>query len=126
MKQKNLKDEGDLKTIEICRTYIELSNRLQTVNAQIKQDAVEIDKKAFHQYSLLTLNDVQQLVIVEKWMKTIENAFQMEIESVVYQLVERIQVLMGRYEKTLPEMKGEVEALAMKVDDHLRKMGFVW
>jgi type I restriction enzyme M protein len=48
------------------------------------------------------------------------------MEMIIHRLVDRISELMSRYEKTLPEMKDELKALELKVDEHLRKMGFVW
>jgi type I restriction enzyme M protein len=41
-------------------------------------------------------------------------------------LTERIRQLAERYATPLPQLTGEVTALADRVDGHLKKMGAVW
>ena len=49
-----------------------------------------------------------------------------ELDRVSQALTGRIRQLAERYATPLPRLAEEVETLAARVDDHLKKMGFVW
>ncbi|MFO7145414.1 hypothetical protein B9T16_30370, partial [Arthrospira sp. PCC 8006] len=59
----------------------------------------------------------------DKWGATLEGMIGAEIERVTQQLASRIKELDERYAEPLPQLVDEVERLASRVDDHLRKMG---
>ncbi len=63
------------------------------------------------------------MVIVDKWGATLEGMILAEIERVTQQLASRIKELDERYAEPLPQLIDEVERLASRVDEHLRKMG---
>jgi len=48
------------------------------------------------------------------------------LDRVSQALTGRIKQLAERYATPLPELTDEVETLAARVDEHLKKMGFVW
>jgi type I restriction enzyme M protein len=56
----------------------------------------------------------------------LEQSIQAEIERVTQQLAGRVKVLEERYAEPLPQLIQEVEVLAGKVDDHLKRMALVW
>jgi len=62
----------------------------------------------------------------DKWQATLKAAIQGEIERVTQQLANRVKTLEERYAEPLPQLMQDVEALAGKVDEHLKKMGLVW
>jgi type I restriction enzyme M protein len=45
------------------------------------------------------------------------------LSALIQKLVERLGVLAERYEKTLGDLEGQVEALSAKVVEHLSAMG---
>jgi len=69
---------------------------------------------------------VRQLVVEDKWLSTLEELVQSELDRVSQKLTSRIKELATRYESTLPELDKEVGELTKKVEGHLQKMGFTW
>jgi type I restriction enzyme M protein len=59
-------------------------------------------------------------------MATLERDIKTEMERISQRLTERIKELAERYEAPLPALTNEVDVLEKKVNNHLKKMGFVW
>lgn len=59
-------------------------------------------------------------------MAALAASVQGELDRVSQALTGRIKQLAERYATTIPQLAGEVETLAARVDEHLKKMGFVW
>jgi len=57
-------------------------------------------------------------------MHSIETAIKGEIDNISQWLANRIKELAERYETPLPEIDKEVNELEVKVNEHLKKMGF--
>ena len=53
-------------------------------------------------------------------------AVQGELDRVSQTLTGRVRELAERYATPLPELIGEVDTLAARVDGHLKRMGAVW
>jgi type I restriction enzyme M protein len=51
---------------------------------------------------------------------------QSELDRVSQALTGRIKQLAERYATPLPKLLDELESLAVTVDEHFKKMGFVW
>ena len=83
-----------------------------------------MDQKLFKKYQQLTEDEVRQLVVEDKWLTTLEELVQSELDRVSQKLTSRIKELATRYESTLPELDKEVGELTKKVEGHLQKMGF--
>ena len=49
-----------------------------------------------------------------------------ELDRVSQTLTGRIRELAERYATPMPQLTEEVETLARRVDEHLKKMGFAW
>ena len=62
----------------------------------------------------------------DKWLATLSAAVRGELDRVSQTLTSRIRQLAERYATPLPQLTGDVAALAAKVDQHLQKMGVVW
>ena len=62
----------------------------------------------------------------DKWLATLQVSLQAELDRVSQTLTRRIRVLAERYATPLPALAGEVEALSVKVGEHLKRMGVVW
>jgi len=59
----------------------------------------------------------------DKWLQTLAAAVQGELDRVSQTLTGRIRQLAERYASPLPQLTSEVETLAAKVAEHLKKMG---
>ena len=82
--------------------------------------------KVTAQYGKLTEEEIKTLVVDDKWLATLAVAVQSELDRVSQSLTGRIQQLAERYATPLPKLNEELEALAARVDEHLKKMGAVW
>ena len=71
----------------------------------------------------LTTDDIQALVIDDKWGGTIRARIGAEVTALGQALVARLRVLADRYESTVGELDAEVEELGAKVAEHLAAMG---
>lgn len=68
---------------------------------------------------------IKTLVVDDKWMSRLQAAVQAELDRVSQTLTGRIRELAQRYAAPLPQLTDEVETLAARVAEHLKKMGFV-
>ena len=72
----------------------------------------------------LTEAEIKSLVIDDKWMARLAASVQGELDRLSQTLTGRIRELAERYATPLPQIECEVEALARRVGEHLRKMVF--
>ena len=56
----------------------------------------------------------------------IEQRIKTEMDNISHRLTQRIKELAERYETPLPKLSNSVDDLTKKVEDHLKKMNFVW
>lgn len=89
----------------------------------VKDATGELNKKTLAQYAALTADDVQGLVIDDKWGATIVGAIEDEVLMLIQRLVSRLRELANRYESTLGDLDSEVQKLNAKVTAHLAAMG---
>ena len=111
---------------KVLKQYLQLLNKEADVKKLIKNLEAELDQKLFKKYQQLTEDEVKQLVVEDKWLTTLEELVQSELDRVSQKLTSRIKELATRYESTLPELDKEVGELTKKVEGHLQKMGFTW
>jgi len=124
---KELKEETDInEELAVLNSYLDLLAKQTATNKQIKDAEKQLDLKLYAKYPTLTENEVQILVIGDKWIHTIENTIKDEINHISQRLTNRIKELAERYEAPLPTLDKEVKDLEGKVNVHLEKMGFVW
>ena len=75
---------------------------------------------------MLSEEEVKALVVEDKWLTTLASDVQTELNRISQALTGRIKELAERYATPLPKLTEEVEILSAHVDEHLKKMGFVW
>ena len=118
---KNTKEEK-----EILDAYLKLVEDISKLNADIKNQAEDLDKKTLAHYKKLSVDEIKTLVVDDKWMNTIAKAITAEMDRVSQTLTQRIKELYERYEAPLPQLNKELAGLEKKVNAHLTKMGLVW
>jgi type I restriction enzyme M protein len=124
---KEIKSDKEAKEeLDVLAQYLKLNEKVSEANKKIKDLSAELDKLILDRYKSLTLNEVKELVIEDKWMATIENSVKNEMQRISQRLTVRIKELAERYEYTLPDVLKEVKSLEEKVNTHLSKMGFTW
>lgn len=89
----------------------------------VKEATAKLEAQAVAQYSKLTIDDIQTLVIDDKWGGTIRARIRAEVTTLGQALVARLRVLADRYERTAGELDTEAEKLGARVAEHLAAMG---
>ena len=115
-----------LQELQAVVRYLDLLDKQTGLRAQIREAEAALDVLAYEQYPQLTEAAVKVLVIEGKWLTVLAAAVRSELDRVSQTLTGRIRELAARYETPLPKLIDEVEALAAKVDGHLRAMGAEW
>ncbi len=121
---KHEKEAADeLKALEACLAFIEKES---TADKHVKDAQKALETRVAAKYPKLTDAEIKTLVVDDKWLATLSAAVQSELDRVSQALTGRIKQLADRYATPLPKLTGEVETLAARVDEHLKKMGAVW
>lgn len=121
-KVKGSKEDQDER--KVLDEYIKLSDTLGDLNRKIKDQQKALEIGVWNQYKVLTEADIKTLVVDDKWMQTMDNAIQTEMQRISQRLTQRIKELADRYETPMPILTKEVSLLEEKVNNHLAKMGF--
>ena len=111
---------------KVLQDYLALIEQDADVGAKLRaaQDALMV--KVAARYGQLTEEEIKTLVVDDKWLATLATAVRGELDRVSQTLTGRIRQLAERYSIPLPQLTSEVEALAARVEAHLKKMGAVW
>lgn len=124
---KELKEEAnEEESIAIAQKWLKLYNQQSKLKKDIKTAEAKLDEQTLAQFNELTEQEVRDLVINDKWLATLYNDIQSEIDAISQRLANRIKELAERYENTLTELDSQTEELEEKVNTHLEKMGLVW
>ncbi|PIR62493.1 MAG: type I restriction-modification system subunit M [Candidatus Pacebacteria bacterium CG10_big_fil_rev_8_21_14_0_10_42_12] len=124
LKDRSNPPDGD--EVKVLKQYLQLLNKEADVKKSIKNLEANLDHKLFKKYQQLSKDEVRQLVVDDKWLTTLEELVQSELDRVSQKLTSRIKELATRYKSTLPQLDKEVSELTRKVEGHLQKMGFTW
>jgi len=108
------------------QAYKKLMEEEAEIQGQLKIARGELEKKVITQYSKLSIDEIQNIVIEKKWMAEMEIRIRTEIDNISHRLTQRIKELAERYETPLPQLTSEVDELAAKVENHLKQMNFKW
>jgi type I restriction enzyme M protein len=111
---------------KLLTEYLELMETESVASKKVKEAQKALDAKVSAKYAALSEDEVKALVVEAKWLTTLASDVQTELNRVSQSLTLRIRLLAERYSAPLPILTLEVEALSSKVDEHLKRMGFVW
>jgi type I restriction enzyme M protein len=121
---KQEKDADDeRKTLE---NYLAVLEQESDANRKVKDATKALEAKVAAEYGKLTEPEIEILVADDKWLATLAAAVQSELDRVSQALTGRIRQLAERYATRLLQLVSQVETLATRVDEHLKKMGAVW
>ena len=111
---------------KLLDAYADLIDREVAAGKAVKDAQKALDTKVAARYARLTEAEIKTLVVEDKWLAALAASVQGELDRVSQALTGRIRQLAERYATPLPRLAEGVEALAARVDEHLKKMGFVW
>ncbi|HZY30124.1 MAG TPA: N-6 DNA methylase, partial [Candidatus Methylomirabilis sp.] len=116
-------DAEERKALEDCAALLD---KQANAKSRLKAAQETLEAKVAAKYGKLTEAEVQTLVVDDKWLAALAADVRSELDRVSQALTGRIRQLADRYAAPLPALKGDVEALAARVDEHLKRMGAVW
>ena len=117
-------DPDALEERQLLDAYVALIEVEAAASKKVKDAQKLLDTNVAAQYVQLTDADVKTLVVEDKWLAVLADSVQGELDRVSQALTGRIRQLAERYATPLPRLTEELELLAARVDDHLKKMGF--
>ena len=106
--------------------YLLLIEQEAAAAKKVKEAQKALDTQVIRKYALLSEAEIKTLVVDDKWLATLANSVQSELDRVSQALTGRIKQLAERYATPLPKLSEELDILASRVGEHLKKMGFVW
>lgn len=117
---KNSRDDAEEYTLlEQCMAEIEKES---DIKAQIKTAEADIAKKVLTKYRTLTVDEIQILVINDKWIATVGERITSQIDIISQSLTQRIVELADRYSTPMPMIQNKVNEYEAKVKEHLKNM----
>lgn len=123
---REIKDDPELDGERaVLEQYLGLMDQDSATAREIKDRRAALDAELAVKYAELTEDEVKALVVDDKWLSALAAEVQSELHRISQALTARIRELAERYESTLPELMNEVEALALSVEEHLKRMGAV-
>ncbi|GAA8474317.1 type I restriction-modification system subunit M [Helicobacter pylori] len=123
--KKELKNATDLEDKQILKTALEL---LEAKNKALKMKNKayeELELKAFHQYKNLKLNEIKDLIIKDKWLKSLKNALENKIFKRINAFTSALNGIIQTYSNSLLELDKEVKESESKVLEHLKDLGLM-
>ncbi len=117
-------DAEDERTI--LSSYLDLIEKEAMAKKKWSTAQDDLMARVAAHYGKLAEDEIKTLVIEDKWLTALANDVQTEMNRVSQFLSGRINELAERYATPLPTIEQEVENYKLKVENHLRRMGFDW
>ena len=119
-------EDGLFEELDVLYKYLQLMKAEKEQKDAHKKVLDKLQSSVIEKYNELTEVEIKMLVVEDKWFTNIRSSIESETQRLAQELTGRVKELEERYAQTLPESESEVEALGVKVELHLRKMGAEW
>ena len=119
-------DTDSAAELKVLTDWLQLSSDESGLKKRVKELDAQLDQLAHDHYAQLSVADVQQLVVNDKWLARLETDLRDELDRVSQTLTRRIRELAERYATPLSQLADEVQALSVQVGSHLQRMGMAW
>ena len=123
---KYISDKYATEERQTLQAYLALVEQESDLSSKIKTAQEMRIAQVADQYTALTEDDIKTLVVYDKWLATLANAVQGELDRVTQTLTTRIRQLAERYATPLPMLNQEITTLRARVNAHLKKRGVQW
>ena len=110
----------------VLSNYLDLIEKEAVARKKLSNAEDELMIRVAAHYGKITEDEIKTLVIEDKWLTALAKEVQTEMNRVSQFLSGRINELAERYATPLPTIEQEVENYKLKVENHLRRMGFDW
>ena len=124
---KEIKSLDDYKEeLYVLNQYLSLLNDVSKIDKKIKETKVELDKKIIKKYGELSVDEIEDIIVNDKWLTVLTNNIEEQLDGISQILNAAIVEIARRYEFTMPKIEMQVEKLEGKVEEHLKRMGYQW
>ncbi|MGA5413290.1 N-6 DNA methylase [Streptomyces pseudogriseolus] len=114
---------ADPEEIKALQHLIKLYNEEAVAKKAAKEAQAALNLAALKKYGALTMPEVKELVLDDKWKAAVTSRVASEAESLTLALVHRIKELGERYAETVAALDADLAKLEAKVASHLADMG---
>lgn len=126
-RKKEIKGKDEyIDELYILNEYLKLIEEVSKIDNDIKAKNKELDDKIMKKYKELSLNEIKNIVVFDKWIDVLRKELEQLLDDVSQVLSSFIINLAKRYETTLTSIEADVRVLEGKVEEHLRRMGYKW
>lgn len=119
---KNATDPEDEKILKTALVLLEAKNKVLKMKNKAHE---ELELKAFHQYKNLEINEIKDLIIQDKWLKSLKNALENKILKRINAFTSALNEIIQTYSNGLLELDKEVKESESKVLEHLKDLGLM-
>ncbi|GAA8072273.1 type I restriction-modification system subunit M [Helicobacter pylori] len=119
---KNATDPEDKQILKTALEWLEAKNKALKMKNKAYE---ELELKAFHQYKNLEINEIKDLIIKDKWLKSLKNALENKIQKRTNAFTSALNEIISSYSNSLLELDKEVKESESKVLEHLKDLGIV-
>lgn len=126
LKALNANDPDDADEFAVLTQYAEFVETESSLKKQIKDAEATLYTALINRYPQLTENEVLELIVIDKWLTTLQTEVQGELDRVSVTLANRIGELAERYATPLPKIEARVAETSARVAEHLKRMGYTW
>jgi type I restriction enzyme M protein len=124
---KEIKDNAEFADeLAVLNDWADKTKAIAALKKQVKEQDETLDKAVQEHYPNLTLSEVKEIVVHNKWLASLEVLIAEANQAVLQNLTRRLKELAERYETPLPKLQQQTEELSDKVGAHLKAMGFSW
>jgi type I restriction enzyme M protein len=126
-RMKEIKGDEDLEDeMVVLKQAQKLLDQESALASKIKAQQLELDKKTVSHYAKLDVDEIKELVVIDKWFDRLSADVAAEVERVTQVLANRVKELEERYAHPMPELAKQVSDYSDRVEEHLKKMGLSW
>lgn len=112
--------------IELWQKYLDKTVKKGKISRVVTQKNKELLEKVQDKYKSFTSEEIQKLVIEDKWFVSLAEEMSSEMKKVAQKIVSDVTALENRYCKTLSEIQKSNALMNETVEEHLRELGFNW
>ncbi|OOD29212.1 type I restriction endonuclease subunit M, partial [Corynebacterium jeikeium] len=116
-------EDTEADEIAALNTVIKLFTAETAAKKAVKDGMLQLDTKAIATYAKLSKEEIQELVVGDKWQAVVAGRFASEVAHLTHDLTSRIRVLGERYGETVGAINDELVKLERRVSGHLSAMG---
>ena len=126
-RMKEIKGDEDLEDeMVVLKQAQKLLDQESALASKIKAQQLELDKQTVSHYAKLDVDEIKELVVIDKWFDRLSADVAAEVERVTQVLANRVKALEERYAHPMPELTKQVSDYSERVEEHLKKMGLSW